>query len=300
MMTALIVCSGQSNERGVGGVGTASVTEFGPPHRDPIKPNGYEASMWPAIVDGLAAHGVRAVVRNTAVGSTSIAKSWVGLCRTWSASRPTARGEWVLPTTPNGYKYRSSVTADVNTSASEPAWPTMVGNTVSDGGITWTCAIADASDVPNHVYTEGETGFDPMGYLAAVDAQSVGDFSLKIAIIQIGQSDAGDLTTLEQFRDAYISVAQWFLARGFKVFMGLSTCHPLFQGSYTTAFQPAITEALEFFSGNQDVFRGADLFSAFGVSPPYSDGGVHVTQDILRQAGELWSTIISQSLGLES
>lgn len=296
MMTALIVCLGQSNERGTGGTNTSSLNEFGPPHRDPIMPNGYQASMWPALVDGLAAYGIRALVRNTAVGSTSIAKSWVGLCKTWGASRRTARGEWAIPTTPNGYKYRSTGSADATTGGAEPTWPTTVGNTVADGAVTWTCAESDASDVPGHVYAEGESGFDPQGHFAVIDAQSVGVFSCKVAIIQIGQSDAFGLTTLAEFRDATISATNWFLSRAFKVFIGLSTCHTSYAAAYASDFQPAITEALDHFAGNQNVFRGADLFDAFGASPPYSDGGVHVTQDILRQAGELWAPIVGQAV----
>jgi hypothetical protein len=296
MSTALVVCTGQSNERGTGGSGTASLSEAGPPHRDPIYPNGYESSMWPALVDTLAVAGIRAIVRNTAVGSSSISKGWCGLCRTWAATRKTARGEWVIPTVPNGYKYRSTGSADVNAGSSEPTWPTIVSNTVSDGSVTWTCALADANDASGHSYVEGEAGFDPMGYFNIVAQNSIGSFDLKIAIIQIGQSDALCLTTKDEFLNGYIAAANWYLSRGFKVFMGLSTGHTAYTSAYTNNFQPAITEALGFFNSNANVFRGADLFAAFGESPPYSDGGVHVTQDILRQAGDLWGGIISAAL----
>lgn len=45
--------------------------------------------------------------------------------------------DFVAPTTENGFQYECTVagTADVG----EPTWPTTVGDTVSDGTVTWTC-----------------------------------------------------------------------------------------------------------------------------------------------------------------
>lgn len=59
---------------------------------------------------------------------------------TWSASRAYARGDFVVPTVNNGFCYQ--VTSASGTSAgSQPTWPTTVGNTVVDGGVTWTCRL---------------------------------------------------------------------------------------------------------------------------------------------------------------
>lgn len=56
----------------------------------------------------------------------------------WVATNNYAINDFVLPTVPNGFCYE--VTTDSGSSgATEPTWPTTVGNTVTDGGITWTC-----------------------------------------------------------------------------------------------------------------------------------------------------------------
>lgn len=56
----------------------------------------------------------------------------------WGASTDYAVGDYVTPTTPNGYVYEC--TADAGSSAaSEPTFPTTIGSTVVDDGITWTC-----------------------------------------------------------------------------------------------------------------------------------------------------------------
>lgn len=58
----------------------------------------------------------------------------------WQANTNYALNAIVRPTTPNGRRYIA--TADAGSSAgSEPTWPTTVGATVVDGGITWTCAL---------------------------------------------------------------------------------------------------------------------------------------------------------------
>ena len=46
-------------------------------------------------------------------------------------------GEFCLPTTPNGYRYEA--TTGGNSGTTEPAWPTTVGETVTDGTVVWTC-----------------------------------------------------------------------------------------------------------------------------------------------------------------
>lgn len=56
----------------------------------------------------------------------------------WIASTNYAVGNTVRPVSPNGYRYE--VTTDSGSSGIvEPVWPTTIGNTIVDGGITWTC-----------------------------------------------------------------------------------------------------------------------------------------------------------------
>jgi hypothetical protein len=59
----------------------------------------------------------------------------------WAASTAYALGVIRCPlATANGYFYE--VTTAGTTGAAEPVWPTVVGNTVTDGTVTWTCRLA--------------------------------------------------------------------------------------------------------------------------------------------------------------
>lgn len=60
----------------------------------------------------------------------------------WQVSTAYSLGDVVRPTTRNGYVYE--VTTAGSTSASEPTWPTTPGNTVVDGGVTFTCRANNA------------------------------------------------------------------------------------------------------------------------------------------------------------
>jgi hypothetical protein len=55
----------------------------------------------------------------------------------WAGSAAWAINRTVTPTARNGYAYR--VTTAGTSGASEPTWPTTIGQTVSDGTVTWTC-----------------------------------------------------------------------------------------------------------------------------------------------------------------
>ena len=55
----------------------------------------------------------------------------------WVASTAYSLDDLVSPTTPNGYRYKATVAG--TSAASEPTWPTTVGQTVVDGTVTWTC-----------------------------------------------------------------------------------------------------------------------------------------------------------------
>lgn len=51
-------------------------------------------------------------------------------------------GSYVVPSTLNGYIYQATVGG--TTASSAPLWPTTIGNTVTDGTVTWTCVASDA------------------------------------------------------------------------------------------------------------------------------------------------------------
>ena len=66
-----------------------------------------------------------------------------------------ASGTWIAPTTPNGYIYYASVGGLVG--ASEPTWPTVVGNTVTDGAVTWTAVRMPQTDLTITAVTDSRT-----------------------------------------------------------------------------------------------------------------------------------------------
>lgn len=59
----------------------------------------------------------------------------------WAADTVTTIGTRVVPTTNNGYVYEATArTGDFKTHATtEPTWPLVLGNTVVDDAVTWTC-----------------------------------------------------------------------------------------------------------------------------------------------------------------
>jgi hypothetical protein len=66
-------------------------------------------------------------------------------CLIWAPGETQAVGDLCVPAKLNGYLYRAtSITTGV-TGTTQPTWPTTVGATVTDGGVTWTCGSATAA-----------------------------------------------------------------------------------------------------------------------------------------------------------
>ena len=55
----------------------------------------------------------------------------------WAKSTAYAQNYYVTPTA--SYNYTYEATGAGTTGSTEPTWPTSIGSTVSDGGVTWTC-----------------------------------------------------------------------------------------------------------------------------------------------------------------
>jgi hypothetical protein len=81
----------------------------------------------------------------------------------WTASTSYSYGDNVRPSTYNGYNYTCTVAG--TSGGTEPTWPTTVGSTVVDGGVTWKCIdyIAFPSTY-NPVGTWSGSYNAPLGY----------------------------------------------------------------------------------------------------------------------------------------
>jgi len=58
----------------------------------------------------------------------------------WAAATAQAINRVVVPSIRNGYAYEATTAG--TSGASEPTWPLVIGNTVADGTVTWTCLEA--------------------------------------------------------------------------------------------------------------------------------------------------------------
>ena len=122
----------------------------GAPNVDFLSDDIYVALVTSAYTPNLATHDFwNDVVANEASGSGYTANGALLASKTivetaanswsvqWAATTAYTTGRIVRPTTGNGFLYRS--TGAGTSAASEPTWPTVIGATVVDSGVTWTC-----------------------------------------------------------------------------------------------------------------------------------------------------------------
>jgi hypothetical protein len=69
----------------------------------------------------------------------------------WTSGSFYPVGDYVIPTIPSLYIYRCD--ASGISAGSEPTWPTIIGNTVVDGTVTWSCVQGNVVSSP---FTESE------------------------------------------------------------------------------------------------------------------------------------------------
>lgn len=73
----------------------------------------------------------------TPTHTVTLANSWA---TSWAGTTGYTVGQIVKPATPNGYLYQCVVAGTSGSAASVlNSGPTIQGNTVTDGGVTWTC-----------------------------------------------------------------------------------------------------------------------------------------------------------------
>jgi hypothetical protein len=84
----------------------------------------------------------------------------------WAVATAYTLGQSVEPTTPNTYRYIVTV-AGTSHAATEPTWPTTIGNTVTDGTVTWKCEAlkSPTTEIKLALTSGGLAGATPGGAL---------------------------------------------------------------------------------------------------------------------------------------
>lgn len=195
-----------------------------------------------------------------------------------------------VATTPNSVTPSTSAT----TGASKPAFPTTPsrGQIVTESpasGIAvqwrWEGYVGGNYVNSGTVCTETQRGlgFDPLGILQRLheDMQRV-DADRKIIYMANGQADLG--ATSAQYSAALQSIANFFLARGYEVMIGLTNYSPgstPSSGWATTlqAGRTAALSALQAGSYGSKVHAGADLYALMGTTGPMAAGGAFLNAD---------------------
>lgn len=94
------------------------------------------------IFDGNEAYGINEIsfLGNEYIGNEISSNGWNTITRDrafWEGNTAYSAGERVIPSARNGFVFRTA--SGGTTGGSEPTWPLVVGNTVVDGTVTWTC-----------------------------------------------------------------------------------------------------------------------------------------------------------------
>jgi len=102
----------------------------------------------------------------------------------WTGSSAKSLRQWVVPSTgPAGYAYECTVAG--TTDSGEPTWPTTEGDTVVDGGVTWTCR----AQVTYRVY-DSELD-EPINLDAASKTASAATGTITVALDSLASAAAG-------------------------------------------------------------------------------------------------------------
>lgn len=282
---------GQSNEVG-SGVVSDFTTSYGFPLRDPVAPNGGPLrSMWPYLTDLMGRRGVWLAIKNTAVGATSAAHSWVGYIRAWQSGMLVIVGSYVLS---GGRTWKcTAASTTINASTVTPAAGLQAD------GVTWSDLGASTASDAVGLCNSLNPRFDPNGYVAAAYnsiASAVGHDE-KWCFISIGQGDKTMITSRSDYAGALTTLTDYMLARGVRVAIGF-TCAGNTSGLeawYQSDLIPGWSDALAEFAGNASVIAGANLRTAIGplATSPASGPGVqadnlHMNDAAYKLASEAW------------
>jgi hypothetical protein len=181
----------------------------------------------------------------------------------------TGNGPFTVGTTTYAAPFAAlALGSDKKTGASAPNWSsiTAVGQTLTDGDITWECIAIGASPTVGDFYAYTSAEFDPIGVLQRAKDQldAITDVSEKWVFVENAQGDLGNSSAV--YQSALTAMVNWCLAQGYKVALGLSCWDGLDANAAAdyAALDTGWANTLASFAGNPNVIAGANLYRALG------------------------------------
>jgi len=301
-MILSVAILGQSNESGQGQT-VGFNAGLGAPVMDPTKPRGQAGlrSWFPSMARELGKNGHWLAVYNHAIGASSFSQHHCGMLVNWTSGMLPGNSLFVMS---NGGIWKSDFPM-FTTIPESYAPPTGTASYTSTEGIPWVYIRAQTPQDIHHVFMPDEHLFDPRGYVAAFGNSIPLMQGKKILTLSIGQSDSNLLgrgtSKIGDFRDAYISLTKYALDKGIdEVYMGFTSYAPppVFSSRYPDLVSD-IGQAFQYFSGDQRVKMGVNLWQALGNLPTNADprvvglyDGLHMSDAAYERAGQLWAECI--------
>jgi hypothetical protein len=286
---------GQSNEQGAGKTPDKAIRATAPLH-DPIGPNGGPRSWWPYVASALEeSKDTLLLLKNTAVGATSLCDSWVGRLRVWRRGMNVVRGTYVIV---GNELYRCDLPLGKAAPTLQLPNEAPLGTALQDG-CSWLSA-GSATALPGIVASFKHPLFDPNGLLAnaLTNLLSIPRVSERWIFISIGQGDKTVSSSSDQYYSALRIATDYFLQANVKVFIGF-TCYGTSIGLdawYQAELLPGLRRALTHYADHPSVAKGANLREELGILPVIESDtttglttdGLHLNNAGYRKAGDAW------------
>lgn len=182
------------------------------------------------------------------------------LYRTWATVTTYAIGDVVIPkATPNGLYFEATAITTGISGASEPTWPTTVGTTVVDTGVTWTCwgSTATGSVPTTAVFLGNSTGTETYTNLLVTLANKSYDR------IALAANDAASLAAWKFQVDQYMLAPFNFLQH---VVVATNGSFASAQSLYQTTLNDTSFCGMWMLNGESHPSRMAAVFAAIRAS----------------------------------
>lgn len=225
------------------------------------------------------------------IGDVIVESGRIFRCTTGNQKYLTYRVEQFDGATPIGttLAYVNDVGTAVTGGAKPAGFATATkGQTIADGGITWTCVSAtnNIGLFTSQVFHSGiyGYGFDPLGVLAMLHDQMALKTGVvdKYVLVCNGQADTGYAGATYQQALGYI--VDYFRSRSYKVALGLSS---FTSGGSAVTWNQLSTDVATVLAAKRatdtGVVAAANLYQSI-VGPTWQGDGVHLDDDGLLKA----------------